>query len=109
MATSKRSRNSQKPNTPTSQLAPDVDALLRSFGDNPEAPSIHASSVVLLGSPVDFALIVAQLDTTSEGVKMKKVATLFFSPGHLKQLAQILTTRISEYEAQFGPVAPKNL
>jgi hypothetical protein len=102
-------KKKQRPSAPHAKdsVIEGVDAAIRGFSANPDAPSFHASSVSLLATPIDFVLVVGQLETSPEGANMKKAVTLFFSPGHAKQLAQILTSRVAEHEAQFGPIAPQ--
>lgn len=103
---SKKATKKKQPDELVINIEGNVDAVVRAFSDNPDAPAIHASSIAVLASPVDIVLLVAQLDTTPEGARMKKAATIFFSPGHAKQLAGILTSKIAEHEAQFGPISP---
>lgn len=96
----------KKPASAALEIPGNVEAVVRAFSANPDAPAIHASSIAILVSPIDIVLLIGQLDTTPDGAAMKKAATIFFSPGHAKQLAVILTQKVAEHEAQFGEISP---
>lgn len=83
-----------------------IEAVIQAFSANPDAPAIYASSIAILASPIDIVLVLGQLETTPDGANMKKVATVFFSPGHAKQLAILLAQKVAEHEAQFGEISP---
>jgi len=103
---SKKSAAKKKPLKADALASANIEAVVQAFSANPDAPAIYASSIAILASPIDIVLLIGQLETTPEGAKMKKVATIFFSPGHAKQLARLLTQKVAEHEAQVGEISP---
>jgi len=85
----------------------DMGQIAQNFTANSDAQSFHASGVAVFASPTDLALVIGQMELTETGTTLKKVVTVYFSPGHAKQLALILAQRINEHEAQFGEISPK--
>ena len=68
-------------------------------------PVIYAGAVQVITSTFDFCLLLSQFEMTDSGARMKRVGTIFLTPGHAKVLSEVLVQQVALYEAQFGAMA----
>ena len=70
-----------------------------------EVPSYYCNTLDMMVSKMDFRLRICEvLEAPPEKLTAKHVATIYFSPVHMKEVARLLQKHVDEYEKKHGKI-----
>ena len=70
--------------------------------------TVYANSAQVVVSPWDFRFGLGQVaEATEERIRINQLATVYMSPQHVKAFIDLASKKLTEYEAEHGPVTTK--